>query len=204
MNACTVMSAASAVFLCSYTNGGAVVIGANGATPTSDIRLERVAVRDSGGAGISIGKNVQRLAILDSAVMSVGASGIQFDGDRTSDVMVNNTFVNDTARVILGQPGGIRVKGQRNMTISYNTVAFNAYAGIMVGWQPGTEAAQQGQLIFDIAHNHVHDYGMGILSDFGGIYLSSDDNLCFQKQPPMCHLPSYVHHNHMYGDHSDC
>ena len=111
----------------SYTGNGAVVIG-GGATATSDIRLERVAVRDSGGAGISVTKNVQRLEILDSAVMSVGASGIQFEGDETTDVLVNNSFVNDTARVILGQPAGIRVKGQRNMTVSYNTVSFNPYA----------------------------------------------------------------------------
>jgi hypothetical protein len=182
---------------CSYTGNGAVVIG-GAATATSDIRLERVAVRDSGGAGISVTKNVQRLEILDSAVMSVGASGIQFEGDETTDVLVNNSFVNDTARVILGQPAGIRVKGQRNMTVSYNTVSFNPYAGIMIGWQHGTLAAQQEQLIFDIAHNHVHDYGMGVLSDFGGIYLSTADNLCFQKDPPLCHLPSYVHHNHIH------
>ena len=34
--------------------------------------------------------------------------------------------------------------------------------------------------VFQVEHNYVHDYGMEILSDFGGIYLSSDDNLCFE------------------------
>ena len=122
-----------------YTNEGAVTIGA-GQGVTSDVRLERVAVRHCGGAGISVLDNVQRLEILDSAVLSVGASGIQVpQGSNVTDVTINNSFVNDTALIILGQPGGIRVKGQRNMTVAHNTVSFCPYAGIMVGWQTITD-----------------------------------------------------------------
>ena len=64
----------------------------------------------------------------------------------------------------------------------------------MVGWQKITEQTQK-EIIFEVAHNHVYDYGLGILSDFGGIYLSSADNLCFQKDPPLCTLPTHIHSN---------
>ena len=105
------------VFCTAQTNTGALVIGAWGVT--TDIKLERVAVRNCGGAGISVGNNVQRLEILDSAVLSVGASGIQVNtGTNVTDVLVNNSLINDTARVILGQPGGIRIKGQTFLDLS--------------------------------------------------------------------------------------
>ena len=178
-----------------YSNNGAVTIGAEQGV-TSDVRLERVAVRHCGGAGISVLNNVQRLEVIDSAVLSVGGSGIQVpQGSNVTDVMIHNSFVNDTALIILGQPGGIRVKGQRNMTVTHNTVSHVPYAGIMIGWQKITDDTQK-DTIFDIGHNHVHDYGLGILSDFGGIYLSSADNLCFQKQ--LCTLPTHIHGNHIH------
>ena len=67
----------------------------------------------------------------------------------------------------------------------------------MIGWQQITDATQK-DTIFDIGHNEVHNYGMGTLSDFGGVYLSSADNLCFQKEPPLCHLPTLVHDNYIH------
>lgn len=164
---------------------------------STDLVFNRVAVRHSGGAGIMFQKGSRRIQLLNSAVLGIGASGIEFqDGIDCSDVLVNNSLVNDTARIILGQPGGIRVKGQKNMTVSHNTVAFTPYAGIMIGWQSITSMTPS-DIIFDIAHNEVHDYGLGILSDFGGIYLSSSDNLCFQKS--LCHLPTRIHHNHIHN-----
>ena len=60
-----------------HSNQAAVVIGGGSSRQLhTDIRLQRIAVRNCGGAGISV-ENVQRLEILDCAVMCVGASGIQ-------------------------------------------------------------------------------------------------------------------------------
>ena len=83
------------------------------------------------------------------------------------------------------------------MSVTHCTVGHNPYAGIMIGWQQITDATQK-DTIFDIGHNEVHNYGMGTLSDFGGVYLSSADNLCFQKEPPLCHLPTLVHDNYIH------
>ena len=38
-----------------------------------------------------------------------------------------------------------------------------------------------------------------VLSDFGGVYISSDDNLCFEKSPERCYLPTRVHGNVIAG-----
>ena len=108
-----------------YTNSAALVIGAEQGV-TTDVVLLRCAVKHSGGAGITVLNNVQRLEILASAVLHVGASGIQIpQGINVTDVLINNSLIKDTARVILGQPAGIRVKGQRNMTITHNSVSLN-------------------------------------------------------------------------------
>ena len=69
------------------------------------------------------------------------------------------------------------------------------YAGISVGWQAGLAGPDVAAPIFTIEHNHVHDFGLGILSDFAGVYLSTNDNLCFQKDPMTCYLPTLVHNN---------
>ena len=41
--------------------------------------------------------------------------------------------------------------------------------------------------------------GLGILSDFAGIYLSSKNNTCFRSLPNLCHLPSHIHNNWIHN-----
>jgi hypothetical protein len=178
-------------------------------TDCARVQLERVRAAGLGGAGFLLNTNASSVAVLNSAVESAAADGIvmgSYNAETVHDVVVRNCLVNDTGRVILGQPGGIRVKGD-NVTVDHCTVGYNPYAGIMAGWQTGESrvaAAARSTPLFTIAHNHVHDYGLGVLSDFGGIYLSSLDNLCFQKQPETCWLASLVHDNLVeVGEHFD-
>lgn len=101
-------------------------------------------------------------------------------------------------QTILGQPAGIRIKSMSNAKVTHNTVGYCPYAGIAAGWQDGTNGTSINNNtlpIFTIGYNHIHNYGLRILSDFGGIYLSTDDNLCFQKSPKTCWLLSLVHDN---------
>jgi hypothetical protein len=76
----------------------------------------------------------------------------------------------------LGQPGGIVLRGERNVTVERNNVSHSPYAGIKVGWQHGGLDAAHGSIrvatpIFNVAFNRVSDYGLGVLSDFGGMYV---------------------------------
>lgn len=182
----------SGVVVNTYYSQNAVVRLQN----ASHVRFERVLLASSGGCGIVAISDVKNISILDCGVMSVGGDGIAFErSDGIRDVLINNTLVTDTARLILGQPGGIRLKGEQNIVATYNTVSHCPYAGIMIGWQTGTARMEQEDPIFTVGFNQVHDYGLGVLSDFGGIYLSTNDNLCSQKSPQTCFLPALIHDN---------
>jgi len=162
---------------------------------STHISFERVSVSHCGGTGWLLGQNVQDIVIESSAATDLGGEGIVIgSASNVSDIMLNNNFVNNTALIILGQPGGIRVQGLSNITVSHNSVGHVPYAGIMVGWQTGL-AAPTTSPIFRVEHNHIHDFGLGILSDFAGVYISTSDGLCFQKNPMTCYLPTVVHNN---------
>ena len=53
-----------------------------------------------------------------------------------------------------------------------------------VGWQKAfhTNYVASGEHVFNVHHNHVYNYGMEILNDFGGIYLSTNIADCKDKQ----------------------
>ena len=110
------------------------------------------------------------VVIDSSAATDLGGEGIAISSAaNVSDVALTNNFINNTALIVLGQPGGIRVQGTSNITVTHNVVGHVPYAGIMVGWQQGLPAADPTAPIFRVEHNHIHDFGLGILSDFGGM-----------------------------------
>ena len=49
--------------------------------------------------------------------------------------------------------------------------------------------------VFLVEHTEVRDFGLGILSDFGGIYLSSDSNKCWVQGGAGCALRALVRFN---------
>eukprot|EP00041_Stephanoeca_diplocostata_P027224 m.746736 g.746736 ORF g.746736 m.746736 type:complete len:789 (-) comp23140_c0_seq3:3444-5810(-) len=160
-----------------------------------DVTFAGVSVTHSAGSGWGLDENLDTVAILGCAATHLGGDGIQMmSATNISNILINNTFVNDTAHIVMGQPGGMRLQGERGIVATHNTVGFCPYAGIMLGWQTG-HSNSSGAAVFEVKHNVVHDYGLGILSDFGGIYISSSDNLCFQKDPVTCFLPALIQGN---------
>ena len=184
-----------------YTRSAAVSLfgGAN-------VTLERVRISSSGGNGVLVGQDFSGVALLDSAAEQLGADGFAtMSAKNVSDLTVNNSFFNSTARVIMGQPGAIRLKGEARLVATHNTIGFQPYAGIMLGWQDGlTRSASAARVaahdeLFTVTHNVVHDFGLGILSDFGGIYFSAGANCISggstRAAEPTCWLPSTVEYN---------
>ena len=163
------------------------------------MRFERVDISFAGANGLQLGRGCRDVVVSNSRVSMVGAEGITVQGNDARDVLVNNTIVRDTALTILGQPAGIRLRGASNITVSHCDVSNNPYGGILAGWMPAglpTPQPRGAAVVFTIAYNRVHDVGMGILSDFAAIYLSSGNNLCFQPQNNnTCSVPTLVHQN---------
>ena len=63
-----------------------------------------------------------------------GGDGISLD-ESVESVNVTNSIVDTTGFIYMQQPTGIRVKGQRNISITHNEVLHVPYGGILVGWQ---------------------------------------------------------------------
>ena len=181
----------------------------------SNVRLARVRISSSGGNGVLAQSNVKGLQFLDSAATGLGADGFAImSSTNVSDVLVNNSFFNSTAWIILGQPGAVRLKGEAQIVATHNTIGFHPYAGLMLGWQDGltrsasAKRVKSGDMIFTATHNLIHDFGLGILSDFGGIYLSAGSTCIFggstKANEPTCWLPSKIAFNEVRrSDHFD-
>jgi hypothetical protein len=162
------------------------------------------------------------LEVSNTVVQDTGGDGIATSSD-TSSIHLHHNRINSTGHISLWQPAGkrricqacdlrwlhyptllagIRARGQ-NILVEHNDVGYNPYGGILVGWQQGTVTPARGEPIdpsLVVQYNRVHNYGLGILSDFGGIYLSSNDNTCFNVST--CYLPSLIFNNIvMHGRH---
>eukprot|EP01006_Ploeotia_vitrea_P054684 TRINITY_DN67918_c10_g3_i2.p1 TRINITY_DN67918_c10_g3~~TRINITY_DN67918_c10_g3_i2.p1 ORF type:complete len:683 (+),score=50.39 TRINITY_DN67918_c10_g3_i2:27-2051(+) len=163
---------------------------------SADVELQKLRVGNSGMCGIQI-HTVSDVQITRCSVVDVGGDGIQMISSEAVNVLIAQNRVNDTGKIFMKQPAGIRLRGKGGIIAEHNEVQRNSYGGILVGWQrmPISGLPYPTPLLFTVRYNYVHDYGLGILCDFGGVYLSSADNLCFQKGQNHCSLPTYVYQN---------
>lgn len=180
-----------------YVETGAVLVGAS-----ENIRLEGVSVTLCGASGIIVSGNASGFVADRVAVQTVGGEGfsISVNAQGAQDVLITDSVFNDTGRVFMAQTGVVRLRGKRNVTLQYSEAGYGPYAGVMLGWQQGVPTPPYGDTIepvFFVRHNHIHDYGMGILSDFGGVYVSSNDNTCWLKDE--CAVPTLVEANWISG-----
>nr|XP_039266402.1 uncharacterized protein LOC120341895 isoform X1 [Styela clava] len=117
---------------------------------------------------------------------------------RSRDVIVaNNTFDGCGVYHML-QPSCVHVRGIRNITILGNDVRNTPYAGIKVGWQKSfsPKHSSASHPVFYVAENHVSEYGLAILNDFAGIYLSTNMRDCgILQRLEKCHLHALITRN---------
>ena len=181
-------------------------------------------IQHTGVAGLTIGTNSSEVEVSNTVVQDTGGDGIG-TSSTSSNIHLHHNLVNSTGHITLWQPAGawtfglvrilpttpnaclhagIRARGH-SVLVEYNDVGFCPYGGILVGWQLGTATPARGQPVdpsLVVQYNRVHDFGLGILSDFGGIYLSSADNTCFNAST--CYLPTLIFNNIvMHGRHYD-
>ena len=157
--------------------------------------VARITVHAGASTGVLWGDDVEGLLLDRVAVFDAGGGGIGALYDNNGDaagVVVSNCSVHDVGDVYMTQPAGIAAGG-RDVAVLHNEVYNVAYAGI-IGVQPGGAAGLRAP-VFTIAFNNVSDYGLGILNDFGGIYIAVYGD-CWQTQT--CWLPADVHHNFLH------
>lgn len=156
--------------------------------------VTRVTLHAGASTGVAWGSDVSGLVLDRIAVFDAGGGGIgalyHSNGNATG-VVVSNCTVHDVGDVYMSQPAGIAVGG-RDVAVLHNEVYNVAYAGIMAV-QPGGPSPPAGATpAITIAFSNISSFGLGVLNDFGGIYVAVFGD-CWQSQT--CWQLTDVHHN---------
>jgi hypothetical protein len=181
--------------------------------------LQDVNVSNGGGSGVILEAGLVNLTLDRLAISDVGGNGVSgllVDGTplNLTDVTLSNSTISETGSLYFNQPCGIGLAGLSGIRVLHNEVSGGPYGAILVGWQKGTTknstammtttAAAAGAAgaspVFEIGFNFVHNYGQGVLSDFGGIYTSALGG-CWDEDPSQggCYTPTLVHDNYVTG-----
>ena len=176
--------------------------GALSLTSARDVLISEVDVRNTDGSGVILLDNLVRVTLSHVTVKDIGGDGIgTFSNTGQSDGSPMNTTISDSVIDGVGflfynQPGAIRVKGDPAGTVivEHNLVRDSSYACIMISWQDGeTKPTAPFPWRFIVRGNLVEACGNGILSDFGGIYVSTSGEQC--QGTESCYIPTLVEGN---------
>jgi len=85
-------------------------------------------------------------------------------------LIIKDNIMDGVAKNYFVSPGAIYSNGHENITISHNDISHCPSQGINI---VGTRSVSQNKYRFEISFNDIHDYGMGLLSDFGGMHLGN-------------------------------
>ncbi len=125
--------------------------------------------------GIDIRFGCSRLRFQDNLIQRMGAGGFKVDGadtfgnvaEQTHHIAIADNRILKCGR-LYSSAAGIGVLHSGRNRIEHNEIAEQPYSGISVGWQwDYYENVARENLILN---NHIHDIGLGIMSDLGGIY----------------------------------
>lgn len=158
--------------------GGWNVPAAVEVAASKDVSFVRCGFTHTDGYAIDVAWNCEGTVVSDSMFCDLGAGGVRIGNFDRSKILelggkrgttVGNCRITDGGHVF---PEGVGVFIGRS---SYNTVVSNEidhlrYSGVSVGWDWDDKRPSKAHHN-EIAYNHIHDIGLGLLSDMGMIYL---------------------------------
>lgn len=139
------------------------------------VTIENCTVRRVGGYAIEVGEGCRGVRIEGCRLYDLGAGGVKVGVQRVprlewervefidvlgNDIEVGGRVFHSAVGIWVGQARFVRVVGNR--------VSHLYYTGISLGWTWGY--GESFACCNVVEGNVVHDIGMGLLSDMGGIY----------------------------------
>jgi len=171
---------------------------------SNNINIKNSNFLDIGYTGI-YAMSVKKLKVSFCNFRRIGYMGVAIDYmndpssiNSTQDIFITQNTFTQCGMTNMLQPSCIHARGSRNINIMNNHIYNTCYAGIRAGWQQGfkVDYVKRDEYVFKIERNHIHHFGQGILNDFGGIYLSMNQQDCkINQKDEVCHLHALVRHN---------
>ena len=132
--------------------------------------------------------NSYNVQVSKSVFTDIGGHGLmtqyKYENDPEGgmyDVSVDNNMFDGCGMNNFWQPACVWLGGDNNMTIRNNEFTNVPYTAINIKglmhhgasyWEDnGVTEPTRDDYVFHIEYNYIHDYGLGILNDFGAIYL---------------------------------
>lgn len=129
-----------------------------------------------GGYGLELADGCRNNTISHCEFARLAAGGIRINGGgagsaeslRTGENVIADNHIHHIGQVFHAGVGILSQHADRN-TIAHNHIHHAFYTGISVGWVWGYAPSVSTGNIID--GNLIHDIGLGVLSDMGGIYM---------------------------------
>jgi hypothetical protein len=177
-----------------FAQTGAVEVGAAGVT------LRGLSVLHAGANCVVLRPGVSDVLVAASLLADCGGHGVYMDTqDDARNVTVTDTRVVGVGYTYLTQPTGILLNGGTNISAVHNAIVNSSYTGISVAWMHGAPLPPQptpaaAPYRFNVSFNRVDSFGLGILSDFGGVRVAiNNGDECFVNDT--CYVPVLVQNN---------
>lgn len=134
--------------------------------------IEECQFKNCGGYGVDVGAGAEECIVRRCELLELGAGGVRIGEMDRSAARCGGHLVEDCSILRYGRihPAGcgVIIFQSDNNHVLHNEIAQGFYTGVSVGWNWGYQASPCHHN--EIAWNHVHDLGFGVLSDMGGIY----------------------------------
>lgn len=172
----------------------AVVIGPY----ANNITLRNVTIAGGVANGVGIDSTVNGVTLDRITITDVGGKGVGAIGDLTAaertvtGFLMANSTVSHVGYVFTGDACAVSPVGGGARVIN-NDLSDSTYSGVSMQGVGGPSRALAPRL--EIAYNRIWNFGQGIISDFGGVYISSASD----EDPSTNWLAADVHHNWISG-----